>query len=197
MSVTFVLAFLAAAIPSFFTPGPNNLMLMASSAKFGVRRTVPHMMGIIFGFPLMVFAVGLGLGELFQAIPVLHTILKFAAAANLLWIAWTLLGLKIGSVKSGERPLRAYEAALFQWVNPKAWGMAVSFVALAVGPKDEAMLLLVALTLGCVALAPFSSIVWMASGQQLERFLRRTNSERFVGPVLAALMVAAVILFLL
>jgi threonine/homoserine/homoserine lactone efflux protein len=197
VSSTLVLAFLAAAIPSFFSPGPNNLMLMASSAKFGLSRTVPHAFGIIIGFPLMVFGVGLGLGEVFERFPTLHTILKFVAAANLLWIAWTLIGLRIGDVKADERPLRFYEAALFQWVNPKAWGMAISFVAIALGPRGDAMFLLVALTLGCLVLAPFSSIVWMGFGSQLKSILRRTGGERYLGPVMAGLMVLAVILFLI
>jgi threonine/homoserine/homoserine lactone efflux protein len=134
MTPSLFAAFLAAAIPTFFTPGPNNLMLMASSAKFGIGRTVPHMLGICVGFPLMVFAIGLGLGEIFTQYPWLKTVLKYAAAANFLWMAWTLLGLRIGSIGATERPLRFHEAALFQWVNPKAWAMAVSFVALVVDP---------------------------------------------------------------
>lgn len=134
------LAFLAAAIPTFFTPGPNNLMLMASSAKFGLGRTVPHMLGICVGFPLMVFVIGLGLGEIFTQYPWLKAVLKYVAAANFLWLAWTLLGLKVGAVKGSERPLNFLEAAMFQWVNPKAWAMAVSFVALVVEPaKAESL----------------------------------------------------------
>jgi threonine/homoserine/homoserine lactone efflux protein len=197
MDTALVTAFFAAAIPAFFTPGPNNLMLMTSSARFGIRRTVPHMLGIVFGFPLMVFVVGLGLGEVFEVFPVLKTILKFAAAAYFLWMAWTLLGLKLHEAGGAERPMRAYEAAAFQWVNPKAWAMAVSLVALVVDAGPGRFWTIVLLTLGCLLIAPFSSILWMVFGQQLEAILKRTGTERYLGASLALLMVAAVVLFLL
>jgi len=197
MDAALVAAFFAAAIPAFFTPGPNNLMLMTSSARFGIGRTVPHMWGVVLGFPLMVFVVGLGLGEVFEAFPVLKTVLKFVAAAYFLWMAWTLLGLKLHQASGGERPMRAHEAALFQWVNPKAWAMAVSFVALVVDAGPGRLWTVVLLTLGCLLLAPFSSGLWMVFGQQLETVLKRTGSERYLGAILALLMVIAVILFLL
>jgi threonine/homoserine/homoserine lactone efflux protein len=197
MDAALAAAFFAAAIPTFVTPGPNNLMLMASSAKFGLGRTVPHMIGICIGFPLMVFIIGLGLGEIFTQLPWLKTVLKFAAAANLLWLAWTLLGLKVGEVKANERPLKLHEAALFQWVNPKAWAMAISFVALVVQPGPGRVTTLALVTGGCVLIGPFSSLIWMVFGQQLERFLRRTGTERYLGMILAALMVVAVVMFLL
>ncbi len=197
MDTTLILGFLLLAIPSYFTPGPNNLMLLTSSAKFGVRRTVPHALGIIFGFPFMVFAVGLGLGEVFTWFPALKTILKYLAAAYFLWMAWHLLGLKIGAATATERAMTTLEAALFQWVNPKAWAMAASFVAAFVIPGDGRITSIVLLTLGCLAIAPLSSVVWMVFGQQLQNLLRRAGAERFLGLILALLMVAAVVLFLL
>ena len=197
MDAALVTAFFAAAIPAFFTPGPNNLMLMTSSARFGIGRTVPHMLGVVFGFPAMVFVVGLGLGEVFEQFPVLKTALKFVAAAYFLWMAWTLLGLKLHEAGGAERPMRAYEAALFQWVNPKAWAMAVSLVALVVDSGPGRLWSIGLLTLGCLAIAPFSSALWMVFGQQLETLLKRTGTERFLGAILAGLMVIAVVLFLL
>ena len=192
-----ITAFFAAAIPAFFTPGPNNLMLMTSSARFGIGRTVPHMIGISLGFPLMVFLVGLGLDEVFEQFPMLKTILKFLAAAYFLWMAWTLLGLKLHEAGGRERPMRVHEAALFQWVNPKAWAMAVSLVALVVDPGANRLWMLALLTLGCLAIGPFSSGLWMVFGRQLEKFLKRTGTERYLGAIMAGLMVLAVVLFLL
>lgn len=197
MDIALPLAFFAAAVPTFFTPGPNNLMLMASSAKFGLGRTVPHMLGICVGFPLMVFVIGLGLGEIFAQYPWLRTVLKYVAAANFLWLAWTLLGLKVGAAKGAERPLNFFEAAVFQWVNPKAWAMAISFVALVVEPGEGRIATLVLLSLGCLLVGPFSSYLWMVFGEQLEKFLKRTGAERFLGLILAAMMLVAVVLFLL
>ena len=193
-----VLAFLTAAIPTFFSPGPNNLMLMASGAKFGLKRTIPHLLGIVVGFPLMVFVVGLGLGEVFAQFPQIKQVMRWLAAAYFAWMAFTLLGLKIGNVRARERPMRFIEAALFQWINPKAWAMAISFVTLVVtSAKASRLLLLSALTLGCLALGPFSGSLWMVFGQQLERFLRRTGLEQYLGLILAGLMMLAVVLFLL
>lgn len=196
MSLALVAGFLLLAIPSYFTPGPNNLMLMTSSARFGVRGTVPHALGIVIGFPLMVFAVGLGLGEIFLHFPMLKTVLKYLAAIYFLWMAWHLLGLKIGHADARSRPMTTVEAAAFQWVNPKAWAMAASFVAAFVVAGEGRIASIVLLTLGCLAVAPFSSIVWMVFGQQLHQLLKRTGTERFLGAILAALMVVAVVLFL-
>lgn len=197
MNAALVTAFFAAAVPAFFTPGPNNLMLMTSSARFGLARTVPHMLGVVFGFPLMVLLVGLGLGEVFEAFPALKLVLKYAAAVYFLWMAFTLLGLRLHQAGGTERPLRVYEAALFQWINPKGWVMAVSLAALVVEAGPNRLLTILLLTLGCLLLAPFSSGLWMVFGQQLESLLRRTGSERFLGIALALLMVIAVALFLL
>jgi len=197
MSPALLAAFLAAAIPSFFTPGPNNLMLMASTARFGLARTIPMAAGICLGFPLMVLVIGLGLSEVFVQYPWLKSVLKYVAAANFLWMAWQLLGLKIGESQGAERPLGFFQAMLFQWVNPKAWAMAVSLVALVVDPGESRVLTLVFVTLGCLALSPFSSFLWMVFGRQLDRVLKRAGLERFLGAILAALMIVAVVLFLL
>lgn len=197
MTTALILAFFTAAIPAFFTPGPNNLMLMASTARFGLGRTVPHMLGICLGFPVMVFAVGLGLGEIFTQYPWLKDVLKYVAAATFLWMAWTMLGLKVGDATTDERPMRFIEAALFQWVNPKAWALAVSFVAVLVPPGDGRFAALALVTVGSLVVSPFSAGLWMVFGQQLNRLLIRTGSERFLGIIMAGLMLVAVVLFLL
>ncbi|WMT85757.1 LysE family translocator [Pelagibacterium sp. 26DY04] len=192
-----VAAFVLAAASSYFSPGPNNLMLMTSSAKFGIGATVPHAAGIVFGFPLMVFVVGLGLGEIFTAYPWVNTIMRYGAAIYFLWMAWTMLGIKIGSASGGERPMRLYEAAAFQWINPKAWVMAIGFVALFVPPGEGRLTSLVLVTIGCIALSPVSCGTWMVFGRGLIAFLRRTGGERYLGWILAALMLASVVLFLI
>jgi threonine/homoserine/homoserine lactone efflux protein len=195
---TIFLAFVAAAIPAFFTPGPNNLMLMASSAKFGFERTVPHGLGVTIGFALMVVLVALGLGQVFAAFPWLKTVLEWAAAAYLLWLAWTLLGLKLHAGDSGERPLTFLQAAGFQWINPKAWAMAVSFGAMVVDPGPGRFIGIVVMGIACLVIGGLSSPTWMLFGQELEKFIRRgKGGERAVGIVLAVLVVASVVLFLI
>jgi len=193
-STTFA-AFVVAAIPGFFTPGPNNLMLMASSAKFGFQRTVPHGLGVTIGFALMVVLVGLGLGEVFRYLPWLEPVLKILAAVNLLYLAWTLLGLKIKDQGAGDRPLTFLEGAGFQWINPKAWALAVSFVAMVVDAGPARFVGIAVVGLGCLVIGAFSSPTWMVFGDRLEKLLKRTGGERFLGVAMAVLVVLSVVLF--
>lgn len=125
-----LLALFIFAFSSSFTPGPNNMMLLASGVNFGVRRTVPHMAGIEIGFGVMVMLIGLGLGGIFVAYPPLYTVLKVAGISYLLWLAWRIAN--SGPIREGEssgKPLTFFQAAAFQWVNPKAWMMAVTAVS--------------------------------------------------------------------
>jgi len=195
MDATTFTAFIIAAIPGFFTPGPNNLMLMASSAKFGFNRTIPHGLGVTIGFAVMVLIVGLGLGEVFRLLPWLEPVLKVLAAINLLYLAWTLIGLKIKDQGAGQRPLTFIEAAGFQWINPKAWALAVSFVAMVVDPGPGRFVGIAIVGVACLAIGALSSPTWMIFGDRLEKLLKRTGGERFLGIVMAVLVVASVVLF--
>lgn len=197
MDATTFTAFVVAAIPGFFTPGPNNLMLMASSAKFGFRRTIPHGLGVTVGFALMVVLVGIGLGEVFRYLPWLEPVLKVLAALNLLYLAWTLIGLKIKDQGAGQRPLTFIEGAGFQWINPKAWALAVSFVAMVVDPGPGRYLGIAILGIGCLVIGAASSPTWMVFGDRLEKLLKRTGGERYLGIAMAVLVVASVVLFFL
>lgn len=196
-ALTAILSFLTLAIPTYFSPGPNNLMLMTSGAKFGVRRTVPHALGIIFGFGFMVFLVALGLGQLFQAYPVVKDVLRYAAAAYFLYLAWRLLGVRIdmSGAETAGRPMTFLEAAAFQWINPKAWAMATGYVAAFVASGDWWLASILWLTAGTVALGPFSAVIWVGFGRQLALLLQRTGLEHVLGWILAGLMLIAVALF--
>jgi len=114
-----------------FTPGPNGVMVTASAANFGFCRVIPHMIGITLGFGLLTVATGIGLSGLFQAEPRLHTVLKYAGAAYLLYLAWRIS--QSGPTESNSfsrgRPINLVEAVLFQWINPKGWIMAVGALA--------------------------------------------------------------------
>ncbi|MHB1302677.1 MAG: LysE family translocator [Acidiphilium sp.] len=112
------------------TPGPNNIMVTASAATFGFRRTMPHVLGISAGFPLMVLLVGLGLGSLFIADPRIHVVMKYAGAIYMLWLAARIATARRPTARAPgrSRPLTFIEAALFQWVNPKAWIIAAAAI---------------------------------------------------------------------
>jgi threonine/homoserine/homoserine lactone efflux protein len=126
MTIATFIALFGFAFATSITPGPNNMMLFASGVNFGFRRTIPHMLGIGAGFFTLLVAVGLGLGALLEASPLLHLMLKIAGGAYLIWIAWKIGNTReIGEAKSSAKPMTFLGAAAFQWVNPKAWVMAI------------------------------------------------------------------------
>lgn len=166
---------------SSITPGPNNLMLMASGANFGLARTLPHMAGVALGFTGMVVLVGLGLLGLFDAYPVSYDMLKVCSIAYLLYLAWKIATASSNpageeSEESTGTPMTFVQAVLFQWVNPKAWTMALT--ALSVYAPDQSLLavLLVAAVFGAINLPCIS--VWTLAGLQLQRVL--TSRRRLV-----------------
>lgn len=130
-AVSLVLGFFPYAIITAITPGPNNFMLAASGANFGYRRTLPHVLGVIVGFFVLTVTVGLGLGSLMERYPALHTILKVAGAVFLLYLAWRIASAGVHRAQGQKaRPLTFLEAALFQWVNVKAWLVVINAYAL-------------------------------------------------------------------
>ena len=117
------------------TPGPNNVMLTASGANFGFRRTLPHMLGICSGFALQMLAVCAGLGALFSRWPHLQDALRWLGAAYLVWLGWRLLRPSGGDAGHVPRPLTLLEAAVFQFLNPKAWVMTLTAATLFMPPE--------------------------------------------------------------
>lgn len=177
------------------TPGPNNVMLTASGASFGFRRTLPHMLGITIGFPVMVVAVGLGLGEVFTRYPQLHLALKYAGAAYLLYLAWRIAQASgPDSGEAGGKPLTFLEAAGFQWVNPKAWMLAVSSIPAftTVGGNYYAELAVIAVVYAIICLP--SCAAWCMFGVAIRRLVSSPGAARVVNLVLAATVAASVVL---
>lgn len=181
------------AFVSSITPGPNNLMLMTSGTNFGFRRTVPHLMGVALGFVLMIVLVGLGLAELFVRYPVAHEILKWVSIAYLLFLAWKVATARPpgeASAAAEGRPLTFLQAALFQWVNPKAWTMALTGVTVYMPPVDPWIgLLLVAALFGAVNLPCVG--LWAAMGVKLRRWLGDARRLRRFNVAAALLLVAS------
>ena len=181
------------AFVSSITPGPNNTMLMASGANFGFRASIPHMIGVSGGFLLLVVAVGLGLGGLFAAYPELHDVLAVAGGLYLLWLAWkiaTSSGLGMG--ETGARPQTFLQAAAFQWVNPKAWAMALGAVT-AYAPRDGyvANILVVSVIFTAINLPCVAS--WTGFGVGLRRFLDRPAVLRAFNVGMALLLVLSLL----
>ncbi len=179
------------AVVTLFTPGPNNLMLMASGANFGLRRSLPHMAGVALGFAAMAGLVGLGLAQVFEIWPALTTVLRVASVAFLLWLAFKIATAAPKDADAPEtdgKPLTFLQAAAFQWVNPKAWAMAVSATTAYVG---DGGLFGVALVVTVFAvLGSLSASLWTALGQSLRLLLATPLRLRAFNWTMAALLLA-------
>lgn len=185
------------AVSSSITPGPNNVMVTASGANFGFARTLPHMLGISIGFPVMVIAVGLGLGQVFAQLPMLHSVMKWVGAAYLLWLAWKLATARPTGIDDGapaqSRPMTLLQAAAFQWVNPKAWIMAVgamsTFTTVGGDPIVEASIIGGMFALACLP----SVALWAGFGVALRRWLSSATALRRFNLSMAALLVISLV----
>ncbi len=189
MSADTLLALILFAFATSITPGPNNMMLFASGVNFGFRRTIPHMFGIGAGFLSLLLGVGLGLGALLSAYPPAFIALKVAGGLYLLWIAW-----KIGSSRSmgeGEskaRPMTFLGAAAFQWVNPKAWVMAITAMAVYPNPEQYALTVaIVALVFAAVNVPSVST--WAGFGSALRDWLSVPVRLKWFNITMAVLLV--------
>ncbi|NOC83622.1 LysE family translocator [Ruegeria sp. HKCCD6428] len=190
MTYDILLALIAFAFVTSITPGPNNLMLMASGANFGFRRSIPHMLGIGLGFTLMVLLVGAGLVQVFDRYPVSYSVLKVVSVIYLLYLAWKIAHAApaTGDLAAGT-PMTFLQAAAFQWVNPKAWAMALTATTAYTPSQTLHAIALVALVFGAVNLPSVST--WTFLGQQTSRVL--TNPRRLVAFnwTMAVLLVAS------
>jgi threonine/homoserine/homoserine lactone efflux protein len=189
MTLEIILTFAAYAFVTSITPGPNNTMLLASGVNHGFVRTIPHILGVSLGFGVMVFAVGSGLGSLFLAFPVLHTVLRWAGAAYLLWLAWKIAN---SGAMDGEtataKPLTFLEAAVFQWVNPKCWLMATGAITTYMPQSGRFADLVVITVLFCLINGPCVGS-WAGFGVLLRRWLTEARANRIFNIAMAVLLV--------
>jgi threonine/homoserine/homoserine lactone efflux protein len=196
MSPEVILSLIGIALAASWTPGPNNSMLASSGATYGVRASLPHVLGVTFGFPVMIFLVGLGLGELFRQNPALQQILRYAGAAMLLWLAWkTATAAPPGSGGKSTRPLTFLQAAVFQWVNPKAWIAAIAVTTQFVSPDRPVGSSAIA-ALAFVGSGLTSTFAWVSFGQVIGGWLRTTARLRAFNLTMAALLVGFLILLM-
>lgn len=174
LSFDLLLAFALFALVTSVTPGPNNTMLLASGVNFGFNRSIPHMLGITCGFFSLVLAVGLGLGTVFETYPLIYMILRYVGAAYLLYLAWKIA--RSGPVSESEqgraKPMNFWGAAAFQWVNPKAWIMAIG--AISTYTPLEGYFFNVLVISGVFALINLPSVsLWVVCGSLLRNALRK------------------------
>lgn len=195
MTAELFAALTAFALVSSITPGPNNLMLMTSGINFGVSRTVPHMLGVSFGFTLMIVLIGLGVMKVIEAVPGSTLVITVASGLYLLYMAWKIATTNTSPAESGaavakSKPFTFLQAALFQWVNPKAWTMALTAISV-YAPKSQGWIgvLVVAGVFGIVNLP--STGAWAVMGAKMRRFLGNPVRLKTFNIVAAALLVAS------
>jgi threonine/homoserine/homoserine lactone efflux protein len=190
MTIEIFAALLTFAFVTAVTPGPNNVMLMASGVNFGFRRTIPHMVGVALGHAFMVFLVGIGLMGAFIGYPPLQMALKVVSVLYMLWLAWKIAtAVPPSGTKVEGRPLTFLQAAAFQWVNPKAWIM--SLAAVAIYAPDQEFVAVAWVALGFLSVGWLTTVIWTAVGVSLRRLLTRPTWLRVFNYTMAALLVAS------
>ena len=195
MSHQLLFAFIVFAIVMFFTPGPNNIMLLSSGLTYGFRPTLPHVAGVTFGFAFMVGLVGLGLGTIFIAYPILQTILKWGGVVYLVYLAAAIAMAEPVKPEEGGRrkgPMTFFGAAMFQWINAKGWVMVIStitaYAAIAAFPWNIAIQVAIGLILGT-----FSCLTWAMFGSALRPLLSSRRMVRTFNLIMAILLLASLI----
>ena len=181
----------------FVTPGPNNAMLTASGIKFGFKRTLPHLIGIPLGHVIQIILVCFGLGSLFQKYPFIQFYLKWVCFFYLIYLGWKILGSFSNNEKESGRPLKLYEAALFQFINPKAWVVALT-AATAFFPSNENFLVA---TIFVAVTAPFicfpSICLWALFGSSIKSIIKNTKIKKTIEYLLAMLLIVTAVIIII
>ena len=195
MSHQLLLAFVVFAAVMYITPGPNNIMLLSSGLTFGFRPTVPHILGVTFGFAFMVGAVGVGLGTVFLAYPILQTILKWGGVAYLVYLAAAIARAEPIKPEEGGRrrgPMTFFGAVMFQWINAKAWVIVIStitaYAAIASFPWNIVIQVSLNLLLGVLCCS-----AWALFGSALRPLLSSRTAIRTFNIIMAVLLLASLI----
>ncbi len=192
MTLDVLYALVAFAFATSVTPGPNNLMLMASGANFGFQRSIPHMLGVSLGFAVMIFLIGLGLEGAIRAAPRAELALKIASVLYMLWLAWKIAhSAPPREGVAGGVPMTFLQASAFQWLNPKAWAMALSSISLFAADRTLPSLMIVAGVFGAINLPSVS--VWVMAGTKLRLVLTNPVRLAVFNWGMAALLVASLV----
>ncbi|AZN69348.1 MULTISPECIES: LysE family translocator [Acinetobacter] len=193
MSLLTFFSFIVYSTVTSITPGPNNIMLAASGLNFGLKRSIPHILGIGFGFGVMVILVGYGIGAALGSSPLLYEILKIIGISYLLYLAYKIY--RAGSIKTDtkvDKPLSFMGAALFQWVNPKAWIMAMGAITTYSSANSRLVeFVFIGVIFGLVSIPSVG--VWAYMGEKLKMIVNHPRKVQLFNTVMALLLVASVI----
>ena len=181
----------------YITPGPNNAMVLTSGLKFGFLKSIPHMTGITIGHVTQLILVCLGLGKIFQVFPELQNILKILCAIYLLYLSYKIIG-SFSKIKSDEsRPLRFYEAALFQIVNPKAWTISSMAASGFLSENGNLFLSIIFISTVALIICPLSISPWAAFGSGIKNLVKNNKIKVIIEFFLAFLLFITAILIVI
>ena len=170
-------------------------MLLSSGLTFGYKRTIPHVLGVNFGFPVMLICVGLGFGKLFEVFPFLYTILKVVGISYLVWMAWHIANSNglIDTENGHDKPFTFLQAAFFQWINPKAWVMAITSTATFITDHQIAYIQVMIISFIYFFCAFLSSNIWSLGGVILKRFIQNKRFVHIFNMTMAILIVGSIL----
>lgn len=192
MELFFAVLFFA--FSTTITPGPNNVMIMSSGVNYGIKQSVPHWLGICLGFPLMVLLVGLGFGVIFDRYPHLHQLIKIAGTVYLIWLAWRIASARPETIATGKsKPFSFLQAALFQWVNGKAWVMASGAVAAFTSVTGVYWFQVMTITLAFLLVAFPCVGIWLVFGAGLRKVLTQPLFQRIFNIFMGLILLLSVI----
>jgi len=188
------LAIIAFSITACVTPGPNNAMIMASGLNYGVKRSMPHYLGIVLGFPTMVLAVGMGIAQLFEIYPAMHLVLKIVGATYLSYLAYKIATAPVSGSKVTEgKPFTFIQAAAFQWVNPKAWVLAVGATVTYTTLGDGYVLQVITIGLIFMIFGAPCILLWLWGGASLKTLMGNPSTVRIFNISMAILLIASLV----
>jgi len=195
-TVAMIISIATFTISTVTTPGPNNIMLLSSGLTFGYKKTIPHMSGIIVGFPFMVVLVGLGMGVIFEKFPIILSILKIVGILYLFWMAFKIANnTNSYEVEEGQKsePFTFFQAAIFQWVNPKAWIMAITAISIFVTANENSYLQVITIAFIYLLSSIISTNSWAFGGVVLKKFIKNESSVKKLNIIMAVLLIASVL----
>jgi len=196
---SFPLTLILTSIPFLFsmgiTPGPNNILVASSGVNFGFRATVPHILGITLGYPLMLLVVGLGLAKIFIAIPMTHLVLKYISIVYLLYLAWRIAtASSVSEDRRAAKPMTLLQGVAFQWVNVKGWVAALGAVTTYTVVNSTLPLQIAALSAISLVITVICVSTWTLFGAFLRRFLHTEERRRWFNYSMAGLLVLSILM---
>ncbi len=189
----FIITIIIFSASATITPGPNNIMILASGLNFGTYKSLPHYLGVCIGFPIMVVLVGLGFGFVFERFPFIHTFIRVIGIAYLLFLSWKVANSSPNSLDAKQaKPLTFLQAVLFQWVNPKAWIMATSAVAAFTSGSYDIFIQVLIIGLIFMMVAFPCTGAWLFFGVWLKKIFQNPSHQKTFNILMASLLVLSI-----